>query len=628
MQDELLPYYNRELDFLRRMSVEFSERHPEAAGRLQLGPGVSPDPHVERLLEGFALIAGRIQLKLDEQFPEISLALLNVLYPHYLAPVPAMSVVQFSQPPGRGSLTTGQVVESGTRLQSQYVQGARCWFRTCYPTVLWPIEVEAAELRSDSPPDASSRRWAEAAIRIRLKCAQQTPLAQIRLGDAEQARPIESLRFFINGDRSLTYPLYELIFNHTTRVELRPVGEAAKANGVTPKLSPIHLPASCLEPVGFKANEGMLPYTGRSFLGYRLLTEYFSFPEKFLFFDVTGLDQAAAAGFGDQFEIWIHLKDVAKPDGMIHKDTFLLGCAPIVNLFEKKTNEPIQFSHEKTEYLVIPDLNRQSSTEVYSIDDLEVAGTESGQARRFQPFYALSHAFGNKPDETFWYALRRPSTHEDIEGTEVSLMLVDRHFNPRGVGRQRAFVQTTCTNRNLPHQLRESELTIMGPLALWRARCIQQPSKAVWPALHRGAHWRLLSHLTLNYLSLKEVERDEAPEALREILRLYDFSEPDSERSLSVKRQIDGITALRSEPAIGRLPNVPIGAGYVRGLRTAIQFDEGQYPGGSLFLFAAVLERFLGLYVSVNSFNRMVAENRQGKTVKQWEPRTGEQTLL
>jgi len=629
MREELLQYYNRELDFLRRMSVEFAGRHPEEAGRLQLGSGISADPHVERLLEGFALIAGRIQLKLDDQFPEISMALLNVLYPHYLSPIPAMSVVQFSQPAG-GNLAAGQVVESGTRLQSPPVQATKCWFRTCYPATLWPIEVETAELHSDSPPERE--RWAEAAIRLKLKCAQQTPLAKLRLGAAEESRPIDSLRFFINGDRSLTYPLYELIFNHATRVELRPAS-APKRTGKMPKpatIAPINLPASCLKPVGFGLDEGMLPYTGRSFIGYRLLTEYFAFPEKFLFFDVTGLERAAAAGFGDQFEIWIHLKDVKQPEGTVHKDTFLLGCTPVVNLFEK-TTEPILLSHEKTEYAVVPDIGKQATTEVYSVDEVEVVGGDASQVRRFQPFYALSHTFGNKPDEAYWYAMRNASTRENIEGTEVSLMFVDRRFNPTGVGKQRAIVRTTCTNRDLPNK-RELDwtkvnLTIMGPLALWRARCINQPTQAIWPALQRGAHWRLLSHLTLNYLSLGDVERDGSPEALREILRLYDFSQPGSKPSQTINRQIDGITTLRGEPAIGRLPGAPIGAGYVRGLRTTIEFDERQYSGGSVFLFASVLERFLSLYVSVNSFNQLVALNKLGK-LKQWDPRTGEQKLL
>lgn len=614
MRDELFDYYKRELDFLRQMGAEYARRHPDDAANLQLSEKTCADPHVERLIEACALLTGRIQLKLNDEFPEIGAALLNVLYPHYLAPIPSMSIMQFSLPAQSSNLKTGQVVERGVRLQSPPVKGTatKCQFRTCYPCVLWPIEVEAAVLRSDDPPDSQTGRWREAAIRLSLRCAQQTPLAQLALGGVEPPPPIESLRFFINGEPSLSYPLYEMIFNHATRVELRPTGAGSQP-------APVNLPASCLKPVGFGADEGMLPYTARSFVGYRVLTEYFVFLEKFLFFDVTGLDAAAAAGFGDEFELVIHLREVTPPSGTVNQKTFLLGCTPIVNLFEKST-EPISLTQEKAEYPVTPELSKQATTEVYSVNAVEVTGGGATETRQFQPFYSLRHAFGDEPDAAFWYALRRPSASDGVPGTEVSLMFVDRRFNPRGVANQRVIVKTTCTNRNLPFGLSEDRMDIIGPQVLWRARCVKKPTSAVWPELRRGAHWRLLSHLTLNYLSLGDVERNGSPEALQEILRLYDFSE-------ALGEQIAGIKSVRSEPAASRLAGAPVGAGYVRGLQTTVEFDEREYPGGSVFLFAAVLERFLGLYVSVNSFNRLVARTRQGE-LKQWLPRAGEQTLL
>lgn len=633
MRDELLDYYERELVFLRQMGAEFAARHSDVAERLQLGPDKSEDPHVERMIEAFAFLTGRIQLKLDDEYPQLTEALLNVLYPHYLAPIPAMTIAQFALPSERSNLTTGQTIARGTMLHARPVQGTRCRFRTCYPCVLWPIEVHAASLASSSPLDQRGR-WAEAVIRITLHCAQKTPLAQLTLGESE-AQPLESLRFFINGDAPLVFPLYEMIFNHATRVELRALTGAVEG-GAQP--APINLPPSCLQPVGFGEDEGMLPYTARSFAGYRLLTEYFAFPDKFLFFDVTGLDAAARAGFGDQFELLIHLRDVTPPNAAVDAETFQLGCTPVVNLFARNT-EPIRLSQEQTEYFVTPDLSRQTTTEVYAIDKVVVASGDGQQTREFRPFYGLRHTPGGEQQPAFWYANRYPSQRKDAPGTEVALTFVDRNFNPRGLANQTAIVHTICTNRDLPGKLPfggtrkfvavrdENELEIVGPMALWRARYLKKPTATLWPTLRRGVQWRMLSHLTLNYLSLvgqDEQNGDGSPAALQEMLRLYDFADTPATR-----KQIAGLTRIATRRVVRQVPGASIGTGFVRGLETTIEFDEREYPSGGVFLFAAVLEQFLALYASVNSFNQLVARTKQREgELKRWPPRTGAQTLL
>jgi type VI secretion system protein ImpG len=618
MRDELLGYYERELIFLRQMGAEFAEKYPKVAGRLLLEPDKCEDPHVERMIEAFAFLTSRVHLKIDDEFPEITESLLNVLYPHYLAPIPSMSIAQFTLDPEQGKLTTGYPIERETTLYSRPVQGTPCRFRTCYPVTLWPIEVAAAALESLDPVGARGK-WSDAVLRISLRCLHNTKLSELKVGTGEQEKRIESLRFYLNGEAQLIYPLYELLFNehqHIKGVELQD-----KKSRRTIKLQP-----QDIRPVGFAADEGLLGYTPRSFLGYRLLTEYFAFPDKFLFFDVTKLDEAASAGFGDQVDILIYLKDVTPPRAKIDAGTFQLGCTPIINLF-KKIAEPIQLTQQQNEYQVIADIHRQTATEVYSIDAVTTVDPYLQQSREYQPFYSYRHAYERDQQGSFWYATRRPSQRMEDEGTEVYLSLVDLSFSPNVPPVETITCHVTCTNRDLPARLpfggREGDFEVENAGPLSRVKCLRKPTETLRPPMRRGAHWRLISHLSLNHLSLVESQRSGDPEALREILMLYDFMD-----SAATRKQILGLRKIASRRVV-RQTGARIGTGFVRGIETTIEFDETQYVGSGVFFFASVPERFLGLYASLNSFNQLVAktEQREGE-LKRWEPRVGEQILL
>lgn len=625
MRDELLGYYERELIFLRQIGAEFAARYPKIAGRLMLEPDKCEDPHVERMIEAFAFLAGRIHLKLDDELPEVTEAYLNVLYPHYLAPIPSMSIARFSLDPEQGKLTTAYQIERGTILYSRPIQATPCRFRTAYPVTLWPLEVESAVFESLDPV-GSRGRWERAEIRIGLRCLNNTRLSELRDGQDEKAPLMDSLRFYLSGEPQLVYPLYEAIFNNAVAVELRPKAPARR-NGQGSEKSPssIELPAANLKTVGFAPDEGLLGYTARSFLGYRLLSEYFAFPEKFLFFDLSGLETAAREGFGEQFEIVIHLRDVPPPRAPVSCETFRLGCVPIVNLFGKIA-EPIDLTREQHEYRVVPDIHQQGTTEIYSIDSVTSDAPYLKSVRTFQPFYSFGHAREREQEGSFWYATRRPSQRRDDEGTEVYLSLVDLGFNPRVPGVETITAHTTCTNRDLPAKLpfgaKTGDFDVENPGPLARVRCLRKPTATYRPPLRRGAHWRLISHLALNHLSLVE-DTGGSPEALRELLMLYDFLD-----SAATRKQIYGIERVSGRRVV-RQTGSRIGAGFVRGIETTIEFDEGQYVGSGVFLFASVLERFLGLYTSVNSFNQLVAviKQREGE-LKRWAPRAGDQNLL
>jgi len=612
MTDELLPYYERELAFIRQMAGEFREKYPAVAGRIQLEPNTCDDPHVERLIEAFALLAGRIHHKLDDEFPEITEALLDVLYPHYLRPIPPQSIVQFQLDPAQSAVPAAMRVPLGTPIHSKPDDGHVCSFRTCYPVDLWPLRVTQAAVSAPNRFASSGNASGIAAdvaatIRIQMECLGGLRLAQL---------PIGCIRFYIQGTSAAAHALYESLFVNTLRVSLRSAGAGDSAQVI--------LPASSLRQVGFAADESTLPYSDRSFPGYRLLQEYFRFPEKFLFFDVTGLDRIALSDFGNAFEILISLGEFSNKHRLgaleqsVDADTFQLGCAPIVNLFER-TAEPVRISQTKTEYRIIPDQHRQMSTEIYSVDSVTSTAPYLEQPQRYEPFYSLSHG-RDESKKRFWYTHRRSSFRKDDNGTEVYISLVDLDFKPALPPVDMLTLRVTCTNRDQASRLRLSgefgELETEG-VALVRARSLHRPTQAARPPRRRGLQWRLISHLSLNHLSIVEKGR----EALREILRLYDFNDDPA-----IRKQIAGLIHVDSKASVSRVAS-KTGVAFCRGTDVTIEFDEEAYAGASVFLLASVLQSFLGLYSAVNSFSRLSVKTSKG-VLKRWPPLAGEQILL
>jgi type VI secretion system protein ImpG len=607
MREDLLPYYERELTFIRQMAVEFAEKYPERAGRLLLGPNTCDDPHVERLIEAFALLCGRVHHKLDDEFPEITESLLEVLYPHYLKPVPSQAIAQFQFDPSQ-SPSESTHVPAGTAIHSKPDKGQFCSFRTCYPVTLWPLRVRGASVsaanRFVSPGIGAD---AAAVIRIELECLGGLRFSQL---------PVNSIRFYLDGDTAAANTLYELMFLNSLRISLR-------ALPVKDRTAQVALPASSLQQVGFNREEGILPYSDRSFLGYRLLQEYFNFPHKFLFFDLTGLDRVDKTNLGTSFEIAISLKEPEQHrlialEQHVGANTFQLGCTPIVNLFERIA-EPIRITQTKAEYRIVPDQHRQLSTEVYSVDRVTSTATYLEEPQTYEPFYALRHDHDHV-QKHFWYAHRRPSFRKNDNGTEVYISLVDLDFNPALPPTEVVSLRVTCTNRD-----QASRLTLSGEFGeleaegagLVRTRCIRKPTPEARPPHRRGLEWRLISHLSLNHLSIVEKGR----EALQEILRLYNFS-----NDPAIRRQIEGISAVHSRSCVSRV-NSDTGVTFCRGTDVTIDFDEDQYLGTGVFLLASVLHKFLGLYSAVNSFSRLTARTKRG-VLKQWAPMAGEQIVL
>jgi len=612
MTDELLPYYNRELAFLRQMGAEFAAAHPKIAGRLRMGPDVAEDPHVARMIEAFAYLNARTRHKLDDDFPEITEALLGVLYPHYLAPIPSMSIVQFQLDRAQSELTSGYLIDRRSTVETEPIEGQPCRFRTCYDVRLWPLELTSASLKGQ-PFTAPSTRLTPnslAVVRLELKCfSDKVTFEQVPLG---------SLRFYLAGQSQYVHDLYELLFCNV-------LGVVVAASPTDPE--PVLLGKDCIRPVGFGRDEGMFDYSPRSFLGYRLLSEYFAFAEKFLFFDVGGLTPDVLGRIGSTLELFL-LLDRYVPDleKNVNRDTFQLGCTPMVNLFQQRA-EPISLTHADTEYRVVPDARRPLAHEIYSVDRV-VATSPDKEEVEFHPFYSIKHSRDTEQQRTFWHAQRRPAGyaggHVD-HGTEVFLSLVDLDFRPSIPADWTIDVQTTCLNRDLPHRLPfgggqpHLQLSVGAPLA--GITCLTPPTATLRPSLRHGTLWRLISHLSLNHLSL--VDHVDGADSLREILKLYDLTD-----SAETRAMIDGVLSVRSRRVVGRA-GWEVTSGFCRGLEVTLHFDEERFSGSGVFLFAAVLERFLGLYSSINSFTKTIAttSKREG-VLHRWPPRSGEKVLL
>ena len=567
MSETLYRYYERELLFVRQLANDFAQQYPAAAGSLLLEANRSVDPHVERLIESFAFLTARVQQKLDDDFPEMTEALLNVLYPHYLAPIPSLAIVQFDLDHAN-SQPSGISVPRHSPLHTQKIGEVACRFRTCYPVELWPIEVSYAGLQSAPfPPGLQPPPGTASVLRLHLECQAGFHFADLAL---------DQLRIHLTGDTQLVPKLYELIFNNCLQVEFR---------GVDNTGSPFVLEAAqCLRQVGFERDQGLLPYTNQSFLGYRLLTEFFAFPEKFMFLDLGGWKQAATAGFGNKVEVVLYLNQEFPSGALeINSDSFRLGCTPVVNLF-CQTAEPIPVTHTKSGYRVIPDVHYSREMEVYSVDSVVSADPQS--TTEYKPFYAIRHdSVWNQQgsSEAYWYASRRASIERGDEGTDVVLHLTDMNFDPNQPADSVLIVKTTCTNRELARQaatgrrLRSAfELETSAPLR--RTRCLPMPTRTLRPPLRRCGHWRLVSHLCLNHLSITDPVEGRA--ALQEILRLYDFSDSQSGRQLAaVNRQtIEGVTGLSSRYTVGRVGG-PVASGFCRGVEVTVELDEQKFVG-------------------------------------------------
>jgi len=610
VSDELLPYYEKELAFIRQLGAEFADRHPKVAGHLKISEQSVEDPHVSRLIEAFAYLNARIQHKLDDDFPELSDAMLGVLFPHYQRPLPGMAIAQL-QP--AEELDGPFHLKRDALIKSQPVQGQECHFRSCYPIELLPISVSSATMAGLPfvAPGANDVKGASAVINIRLT----TNSKEVSFGELRPGK----IRFYLKGQSQHVNPLYEMLNKDCLNVVL------AKSETDT---KPVFLGKDAIQPVGFSEDEGLLPYPAASFIGYRLLTEYFAYPEKFLFFDINYLGDAIAKDASNELNLYIYLANTnVDLEHNINAATFALFCTPIINLFSQVA-EPINLDHTQQEYLVTPDSRNPNGMEVYSIDRVSTSSSDGEIATHF-PIYGTNHDANNEEHPVFWHAMRRSSSLADFtddNGTDVFISLVDAQFNPNNVDDRTLEMDLTCTNRDLVGQLPfgkdQPKLQFVDEAPpIKTLKCLTQPSQTIRPPLRNHARWRLISHLNLNYLSLTGTGDTTA--SLKEILRLYDFSDSSISRAI-----VQSISHVRTAPVSAPI-TIDGNTAICRGTEIFIEIDETLFAGNSPYLLVNVLERFFALYCSINSFTRVIAtlKGKEG-ILKRCPPRVGEKVLL
>ena len=624
MDPRLMRHYEAELTYMRDMGAEFANEFPKVANRLDLANTEIADPFVERLLQGFAFLTARIQLKMEAEFPTFTQSLLQMVYPHYAGPTPSMTIVNVTPSDALRTSPAGVALPAGTELRSLLgtEDQTNCVFRTAHALHLLPIELGEVEYLPSSAAVAGlalpDMMGAKAAIRLRLRSQGNLPFAKI---------PLERLSFYLGGPELARMRLYEQLSAQVVSIVIRP----------TERPVPWHerLRPHALEPTGFAPEEALLPTLPQTFDGYRLLQEYYALPERFLFFTLTGIDRAAARCAGQELDIFI-LLDRSEPTlASLAPDHMRLNCTPAINLFPKRSDR-VNVTMSETEHLVVPDRMRPLDYEVFAINSMEGFSTDGGPTQPFFPFYAANDLSRNPGHRSYYMLRRQPhlmssrsrqrGPRSSYLGHDVFVSLVDAEHVPVSDELRQLGLDLLCTNRDLamsmPVGKQHTDFTIVVNAPVASIRCLVGPT-APRPSRSDGEMaWRFISHLGLNYLSLTDTDQVQGAAALRELLRLY--VPPNNVRA---SRQLEGLLSVRAEPIVRRIPGAgPVCAG--RGLQVQLSIDDAPFGGAGGILLAAVLDRFFAKYVSINAFTETVMTSPDRGHVMRWPLRLGRRPVL
>lgn len=621
MDTRLLSHYESELAFLRDMGAEFAAAYPKIASRLGMEGMEVLDPYVERLLEGTAFLTARVQLALEMQFPAFTSNLLEIVYPHFLAPTPSMMVVAFEPDLGNAGVKEGFTLARGARLRSKPIEGEQtaCLFRTAADCVLWPVEVSEVEYIDSRgglvAAGVSRDNPARAGIRIRLKR---------RDGGRMSALPMNALTVHLTGQGAEAWVLHEALATKVTGMVGRSVD---RRNDWTQGL-----PGAKAVPRGFGRDEALLPTPRRSFDGYRLLQEYFAMPERFHFIELTGMRPALKRADEAEVDLYLLLADGLPDNGAcVRRESFVLNAVPAVNLFDRAFDR-IHMTNSDTEQYVTPNRTAPLDFEIFAIDRVVGVSGKDNEETEFRPFYSASDITAAGESHPAYYTINRRMRQRNEKerlrgvrtsylGSEVFLSLVDAVQAPYAASLTQLAVTGLCTNRDLPLLLSTAgkdafHLPDGGPVL--GISTIVSPTRPR-PTIAQGeTAWRLISHLSLNYLSITDTEgRQNGAEALRELIGLY---APTGDRVIA--KQLEALRGVSTRPIVRRMTDEVLSTA-VRGLELKIDFDESFFDGSGVYVLASVLERFFRKYVTINSFTETVLTTQQRGEITRWRPESG-----
>ncbi|MBV9931870.1 MAG: type VI secretion system baseplate subunit TssF [Alphaproteobacteria bacterium] len=620
MDPRLLRFYNDELTYLREAAREFGEEHETVAGRLGLKTPSDPDPYVERLLEGVAYLGARVQLKIADQYPEFTQHLLHAVQPHYLAPTPSICIAAFEPKEADPALVEGHLIPRGTEMRA--VGGEKdatpVVFRSGHDVTLWPLRVAEAEYLANraavAPFAAAAGIRAEAGLRLRFEATGGVALASIDPGN---------LPLYLDGSGNIPGELYRQLIGDAAGVIGRPAGSADVGAWVS-------LPHP--RQLGFGRDEALLPAEMRSFRGYRILAEYFACPERFLFADLPELGRAFASATDGCDIVILFSRSVPALANAVDPSNFRLFATPAINLFEKQLGRvPVTpYDHE---YHVVPDRTRPLDFEVFRVLDVCAFAGDDPEGRPAAPLYAFGALLYDWREALFYTTQlrwRRLSTKEqrvrrrsDYIGTETWISLTAMGDAARLDEVKELAVRALVSNRELPELLTfrgDSHFIVAGVPA--RAVTVLRAPTRPRPPLGIGdAAWRVIAHLTPNYASLAPTDHDD-PSVLRDHLALYGRQD-----DAALRRQIDGILAIRSKLAVRRVPGLDRMA-VARGHEIKIKLDDAAFETSRMYLFTAVLEQFLAEFASVNSFTQCTFQSVFEGEFARWPPRIGRRRTI
>lgn len=640
MDPRLLRLYNDELTHLREVGAEFAREFPKIASRLSMEGTEVSDPYVERLLEGFAFLAARVQLKLEAEHPRLIAHLLEATYPNFLAPMPSMMIARFGVDTANPNLARGFAVPRGSALVSELPRGRDtcCEFRTAHTVTLWPIELVSAQYFSHAPdlplaqlpqlPQLQGMKGMKGGLRIRLRAGG---------GVAFHSLGLDRLAFYLSAPDEIAFRLHELVLGASMGTLLSHTNRPSPATRA-PVVPQWRGPES-VRPIGFAADEALLPESLRAFSGYRLLQEAAAMPQRLLFFEICDLAARLAHVPADETEIELIVlfqRGDASLEALVDSTSLALFCTPAINLFHKRLSR-IQLGPGSWEYHVVPDRTRPMDFEVHSLDSVVGFGTGRVAQQSFRPLYATCHqdsALAQDESHGFYTVRREPRLMSQRQqqhgsrsayiGEEVYVSLVDPRHAPYREDIRQLSVAAWVSNRDLPTLLphggaggSESQwrLDAAGPVR--RVDALRGPTRPVTRRPVGDLGWSLVSHLTLNHLSLVGESPQRAAAALRTMLTLYAAPE-----DVAWARQTDGVRSLEARTVVRRLPfKGPLSFG--TGVEIVLELDDLAYQGTSAFLFASVLERFFARHAAINSFTQLSLRTLQRGEVMRWAPRIG-----
>lgn len=582
--------FSEELRYLRELGTDFAKDNPQLARFLGKN---SSDPDVERLLEGFAFLTAKLRMKLEDDLPELTHPMLQLLWPNYLRPLPSATIIQFT--PLKQSLSQSLTIPKGSRLFAQPVDGIACEYRTCTEVTIHPFEISAV---------SATNTLDSSVVQIDLGTLVERPLSALNC---------DCLDVHLSGDDRCARTLYLWLSQYLKDISVTIDGDVRR------------LPATSLVFPGFSPDEALLPYPQNVFDGYRILQEYFMFPQRFHFFRLTGLNRLWPAQQSPHVRIEFHFTRQLPGSIRVGINDFSLYCTPAVNLF-KHSAEPIDLSGMDAQVQLKPNGTQPYAYEIFSIDRVISTRTATETncvepLRVFRPFESFAHEIEHVQGRTALYYRCQVENSLRGDGVVHRIAFVRADASAYIGALETASIDLTCTNRDLPLALGMGDINVITevtpPLVSYSNIC--PPTHPYRPVLDGQLQWALISNLSLNYLTLL------SEEPLKAVIRAYDFAAlHDIQRARATRKRLDGLTEVCTAPLDWLIHGKPI-----RGLHTELKLDQaGFLCEGDLYLFSCVLAHFFALYASINSFHQLEVINTTNNERYSWPLMTGKQPLI